>query len=167
METALGCASLALIAFVSFGVAAVTTVWTGLAVGAALVVLWMVVTGTLASKAAARHRAEREAVRAREVAQHQALMARREAEAAELRAQRYASLCARFGQRAADDILAGRYWQGATFDMVREALGEPVDVREKVFKTKTETTWLYNQLSAQRFGLKIHFENGEVVGWDN
>lgn len=82
------------------------------------------------------------------------------------RAQRYESLRARFGDEAARLIMEGRYWQGASFEMVHESLGPPVDVKESVFKTKTETTYLYQQLSPQRFGLKIHFENGVVVGWD-
>lgn len=167
MKTLLGCAGFALLAVVFIGVSALSTVGTGLIVTAGLALAWLVVASVLASKAAARHKAEREAVRAREVAEHQAFMARREADLEAQRAHRWADLCARFGEHAARGIIAGKYWQGATFEMVREALGAPVDVKERVYKSKTDTTWLYQQLSPQRFGLKIHFENGEVVGWDN
>lgn len=91
---------------------------------------------------------------------------RRDKERAAAREARYEGLKARFGADIARNIMDGKYWQGATFEMMRESLGHPEDVKEKVFKAKTSTTHYYRQLSPQRYGLKIHFENGEVVGWD-
>lgn len=79
---------------------------------------------------------------------------------------RFEQLSQRFGPEAAAAILQGRYWQGCTIEMVVEALGQPVDVKERVFKTKTKTTYCYQQIAKNRFALKIHFENGIVVGWD-
>ena len=80
--------------------------------------------------------------------------------------ERFADLSERFGAEAATDIIDGLYWQGGTSEMVVEALGEPEDVKEKVYKTKTKTTYFYQQIAKNRFALKIHFEDGVVVGWD-
>lgn len=79
---------------------------------------------------------------------------------------RFQDLERRFGTEAATDIMDGVYWQGGTMEMVEEALGPPEDIKERVFKTKTKTTYYYQQVAKNRFALKIHFENGKVVGWD-
>ena len=63
-------------------------------------------------------------------------------------------------------ILAGEIWRGGTQEQVRDALGDPVDIDEKVYKTKTKTVWKYQQLTKTQFGLRITFENGVLVGWD-
>jgi hypothetical protein len=80
---------------------------------------------------------------------------------------RKVDLRTRFGDEIAEAILQGRYWQGATSEMICESLGAPADVRERVMKTKTKTTYCYQPLAKRRYALKIHFENGIVVGWDD
>ena len=50
--------------------------------------------------------------------------------------------------------------------MVVEALGPPVDVSERVLKTKTTRVYKYQPLARGRFGLKVTIENDVVVGWD-
>ena len=77
------------------------------------------------------------------------------------------NLIARFGAEAAALILAGRYWQGATSEMLIESLGRPADVKERVLKTKTKHTYCYQLVAKNRFALKVHLENGVVVGWDD
>lgn len=89
-----------------------------------------------------------------------------EAERAQARQERYERLSQRFGAESAIALMEGRYWQGCTTEMVVEAIGPPLDVKEKVYKTKTKTTYCYRQIAKKRFGLKIHFEDGIVVGWD-
>jgi hypothetical protein len=79
---------------------------------------------------------------------------------------RRTTLQARFGAEVAVAILEGRYWQGATSEMICEALGAPVEVRERVLKAKTKTTYCYRPIAKRKYGLKIYFENGVVVGWD-
>lgn len=79
---------------------------------------------------------------------------------------RRAALTARFGAEIADAIMAKKYWQGATFEMMKEAHGEPVEVRQKVLKSKTRETHCYQQTAKNRFALRLHYEDGEVVGWD-
>ena len=63
-------------------------------------------------------------------------------------------------------ILARRIWQGQTGEQLLDSLGRPVDIDERVLKTKTKHTWKYNQTAKNRFALRITLENGVVVGWD-
>lgn len=173
----LGCGSLATLPLVFIAVAARSSFWNAGAAASALLLLWLAVVGIVSSKRAAAHQAARDAQRATEVVEHAAYMAAKEAHDAAQRqaymaakeaekAARYATLCGRFGERSADAIMAGRYWQGATVEMIEESLGLPDDVKEKVYKTKTKATYYYRPISAQRYELKIHFEDGVVVGWD-
>jgi hypothetical protein len=79
---------------------------------------------------------------------------------------RRSALAARFGVTIADAILAEKVWQGATYEMMREAHGDPVEVRQKVLKSRTRETHCYGQTGKNRFKLRVHFEDGVVVGWD-
>jgi hypothetical protein len=63
--------------------------------------------------------------------------------------------------------MAGRVWQGATEEMLVESLGRPVDVDERVMKSKTRHVFKYNQLGKNRYGLRVTLENGVVVGWED
>ena len=81
--------------------------------------------------------------------------------------QRRETLIARFGPDIAERILAGQYWQGATSEMLTESLGAPLDVKERVLKTKTKHTYCYQQTAKNRFALKVHLEDDQVVGWDD
>jgi hypothetical protein len=47
------------------------------------------------------------------------------------------------------------------------SLGQPLDVKERVLKSKTKHTYCYQQTAKNRFALKIHLEDGIVVGWDD
>jgi hypothetical protein len=89
-----------------------------------------------------------------------------EAERAGRRAGRVADLTARFGADIAEKIVAERVWEGATFEMIELSLGKPVDTAQKVLKTKTKDTWKYKQISGNQFRLRIMFENGVCVGWE-
>lgn len=64
------------------------------------------------------------------------------------------------------DIEQGYYWQGQTADQLRDALGDPVDIDEKVLKTKTKSVWKYNHQGANRYGLRINLDDAVVRGWD-
>lgn len=63
-------------------------------------------------------------------------------------------------------IMSHEFWQGQTTDQLLDSLGRPIEVDEKVFKTKTKHVWKYQQTGKKRFALRITLENGEVVGWD-
>jgi hypothetical protein len=88
--------------------------------------------------------------------------AQREAE----QAARLAALTARFGAEHARRIMNGEYWQGATVEMMHEAFGAPADVKQRVMKTKTRETHCYDETGKNRYALRLHFENGVLVGWD-
>lgn len=58
------------------------------------------------------------------------------------------------------------FWQGQTTGQLIDSLGKPLDVDQKVMKTKVKEIWKYNSTGKNRYGLRIIIENGEVIGWD-
>lgn len=66
----------------------------------------------------------------------------------------------------AEKILNRTIWVSETAEQLRDSLGSPADIDEKVLKTKRKEIWKYFQTGANRFGLRITLENGLVVGWD-
>ena len=68
--------------------------------------------------------------------------------------------------RLVELIMRRMFWQGQTEEQLIDSLGRPLDIDERVFKTKTKETWKYNQIGKNRFGLRVTLENGIVVGWD-
>jgi len=81
-------------------------------------------------------------------------------------AERRANLTARFGAETCSRILARQPWIGQTQEQLREALGKPVDIDEKVLKTKRREVWKYDQTGTNRFNTRVTLENGIVTGWD-
>lgn len=63
-------------------------------------------------------------------------------------------------------ILCRTMWQGQTEEQLADALGSPVDIDQRVMKSKIREIWKYHHQGANRFGLRITLENGVVVGWD-
>lgn len=57
-------------------------------------------------------------------------------------------------------------WQGQTAEQVIDALDQPVEVDNKVLKTKKKEIWKYGHEGANRFNVRITLENDVVVGWD-
>ncbi len=82
------------------------------------------------------------------------------------RAEWEAEMYAKYGTRIGKDIISGRVWQGETDEQLRDSLGRPVDIDEKVLKTKRREIWKYRHQGANRYGLRITLENGAVVGWE-
>lgn len=77
-----------------------------------------------------------------------------------------ARLVVTYGDQIADRIMRGMFWQGQTKDQLVESLGAPLDIDQKVLKTKTREVWKYNQRGKNRYGLKITMEDGVVTEWD-
>lgn len=94
-----------------------------------------------------------------------ALNAEKKAAQEELERRRV-DLLARFGEETCNRILAGDVWVGQTAEELRESLGEPVDVDEKVLKTKHKEVWKYDQIGANRFNTRVTLEDGFVAGWN-
>ena len=65
-----------------------------------------------------------------------------------------------------EGIMRRAFWQGQTQEQLVDSLGNPVDIDNKVYKTKTKKTFKYNQTGKNRYGLKILLEDGLVVGWE-
>lgn len=65
-----------------------------------------------------------------------------------------------------EKIMQRTVWQGETQEQLRDSLGQPVSIDERVLKSKKRETWKYHKRGHNRFGLRIVVENGLVVGWD-
>ncbi len=71
-----------------------------------------------------------------------------------------------WGEETALRLRAREVKLGDTEDMVRFAFGEPEAIDEKVLKTKTKRTFKYQALGGRGYAVKIHLDDGEVVGWE-
>lgn len=60
-----------------------------------------------------------------------------------------------------------QYWVGQSSEQLRDSLGEPVAVDDKLLKTIKREVWKYNQNGKNRYRLRITVENDRVVGWDH
>ena len=65
-----------------------------------------------------------------------------------------------------ETIMSGQIAQGMTHQMVMAAWGKPADMDETVMKTQTKSQMKYDQKGKNRFGTRVYFENGVVVGWE-
>jgi hypothetical protein len=79
---------------------------------------------------------------------------------------RRADLLNRYGdQQVVDNIMAKKIWQGMTREQLTESWGHPADQGQRVMKTKTTTTYKYNQTGQNRFQSRVMLENDVVIGW--
>ena len=96
-----------------------------------------------------------------------AIKRKREREERERIAARRRELMKKYGdEEIVELIMQQKIWQGQTLEQIQDSIGEPVEVDQKVYKTKTKQGWKYQQTSRTRFLLRITTENGKVVGWD-
>lgn len=104
----------------------------------------------------AKKRAERQARLAQEKAEQETEFAKRKAE-----------LLIRYNdEEIVQKIMDKTLWKGATSEMVRDVLGEPIAVDEKVLKTKSKQIWKYDPIGRGQYATRITIENDVVVGWD-
>lgn len=76
-------------------------------------------------------------------------------------------LMKKYGNLKIVEMLIKRmFWQGQTTGQLIDSIGKPLNVDQKVMKTKVKEIWKYNSIGKNRYGLKITIENGEVIGWD-
>jgi hypothetical protein len=66
----------------------------------------------------------------------------------------------------AERIIKKTVWVGETAEQLRDSFGNPLDIDEKVLKTKRREIWKYVRKGKNRYGLKFTVENGVLVGWD-
>lgn len=81
-------------------------------------------------------------------------------------AERRTEITERFGAENAERILGNQVWVGATEEMLRESIGAPADVDEKVLKTKTRHVFKYCSTGKNRYALRVFLEDGVVTGWE-
>jgi len=61
-------------------------------------------------------------------------------------------------------IYAGYFWEGQTEEQLRDALGQPDAVDNKLLKTMTREIWKYHPSGVNRYRLRITVDNGRVAG---
>lgn len=62
-------------------------------------------------------------------------------------------------------IISKTFWQGQTSEQLIDSLGNPLDVDEKILKTKKREIWKYHSDGRNRFRLRITLEQDIVVAW--
>lgn len=75
-------------------------------------------------------------------------------------------LVARFGEEVTERILRQEVWIGATDEELRESIGAPDDVDERVMKRKTRHVYKYCETGKNRYALRVTLEEGVVTGWE-
>lgn len=65
-----------------------------------------------------------------------------------------------------DRLMDRKIWQSQTKGQLIDSLGNPLDIEQKVLKTKTKEIWKYNRIAKNRYSLKVILENDEVIGWE-
>ncbi len=78
---------------------------------------------------------------------------------------RKAGIRRRFGEDA-ERIISQTIWVGETEEQLRASLGDPLDVDQKVLKSKRREIWKYGSLGGNRYKTRITLEDGLVSGWD-
>ena len=63
-------------------------------------------------------------------------------------------------------IISKIIWVGETCGQLADSIGNPVDMDEKLLKTKRKSIWKYAHKAGNRYGLRVTVEDGIVVGWD-
>lgn len=63
-------------------------------------------------------------------------------------------------------IYAGHVWQGQSEEELRDSLGKPNAIDNKLLKTMTREIWKYHPSGINRYRLRITVDNGRVAGWD-
>ncbi|HIF9205200.1 TPA: DUF2845 domain-containing protein [Photobacterium damselae] len=65
-----------------------------------------------------------------------------------------------------DDLINQRFWLEQTSEQLIDSLGYPIDVEQKILKTKKKEIWKYSHQGGNRYGLRITLDNDLVVGWE-
>ena len=65
-----------------------------------------------------------------------------------------------------EDLMNQCFWVEQTADQLIDSLGYPVNVEQKMLKTKKKEVWKYFHQGGNRYSLRITLDNDHVVGWD-
>ena len=69
-------------------------------------------------------------------------------------------------QEIVNRIMDEKFWQGQTSEQLIDSIGTPLDIDEKILKTKKTEIWKYHSDGRNRFRIRITLEQDIVVGWD-
>lgn len=84
-----------------------------------------------------------------------------------LREMRKSALMKKYGDAALVGRLMRReIWEGQLEEWLVDSIGKPIQIDQKVLKSRTREVWKYNQRTRRIFGLRVILEDGVVVGWD-
>ncbi|CAM2008813.1 hypothetical protein [Acanthopleuribacter pedis] len=85
----------------------------------------------------------------------------------EARKRKYRDLMEKYGDSdLVDLIMEGSFWLGQTAEQLFDSLGSPVDIDQKILKTKKKEVWKYQHQGSNRYGLRVTLDDDIVVGWD-
>jgi hypothetical protein len=80
--------------------------------------------------------------------------------------QRFAALAEAYGEDNAQRIVSGSVWEGATAEMIRESLGEPASIDQKVMATRVRQVFKFGQTGKNRYAMRVTLDDGVVTGWE-
>src|SRR5258708_3464788 len=84
------------------------------------------------------------------------------------RAQLRSALMAKYDdEMVVDRIMARKRWQDMTKENLIDSWGEPVDIDQRLYKSKVKESFKYNKTGQNRFRNRVYLENDVVVGWDD
>lgn len=63
-------------------------------------------------------------------------------------------------------IMRRGMWQGQTAEQLRDSIGNPMAVDNKIMATRKREIWKYKRMGRNRYGLRITLDNDVVIGWD-
>jgi hypothetical protein len=63
-------------------------------------------------------------------------------------------------------IMRRTFWEGQTAEQLRDSIGPPLSIDNKVMATRKRQVWKYNRTGRNRYALRITLDNGVVIGWD-
>lgn len=79
------------------------------------------------------------------------------------------SLIKKFGEKDANSILNHEVWQGMNIEMLNESLGNPMQKKSQVNKSKQKDQFFYNprktRMKTNKPTFRVDLEDGQVTGW--
>lgn len=69
-------------------------------------------------------------------------------------------------QSIVQGIMNRKFWQGQTAEQLKDSIGSPLSIDNKVMATRKRQVWKYRQTGRNRYALRITLDNDIVIGWD-
>ena len=86
-----------------------------------------------------------------------------------LMAKRRKKLINKYGEKDADAIIKNEVWQGMNIEMLNESLGNPMQKKSQVNKSKQKDQFFYNprrtRMKTNKPTFRVDLEDGQVTGW--